>query len=442
MTNQIPFSFDVPSVSEITEKIKTLLESNFREILVEGEISNVKQSRNGHYYFTVKDDEAQLPCVIWRSTAQRIETEIRDGQQVVLGGDLQVYPPHGRYQMIVSLVQQAGVGKLQQKFEELKRKLENEGLFDDTHKKPIPPFPTNVGVITSATGAAFHDIKSTFEQRWPVATLYLHHASVQGLNAAPELVKAIEWFASREKPVDLLIIGRGGGSLEDLWPFNEESVARALFNCPIPIISAVGHEVDFSISDFVADARAATPTQAVVLAAPDINELRYLVDDYTQEMVTILQQKVQRYREYVHQLANSHALLVVQDKLNLQGNRVDTLQERLDNRVDRLIAERRARLQQLQSGVEAKHPAVLLQRWAESVAVFSERLTNRYERILSEKKSTLSDRISQLEAVDPKAPLDRGFTRIFQKGKWIRTQKDFDKTDETEIEWADGRAKL
>jgi len=171
MKNQIPFSFDVPTVTEITEKIKGLLEQNFRDILVEGEISNVNQSRNGHYYFTVKDDSAQLPCVIWRSTAQRIDVDIRDGQQVVLGGDLQVYAPHGRYQMIVSLVQQAGIGKLQQKFEELKKKLESEGLFSDAHKKPIPPFSIRVGVITSATGAAFHDIKSTFEQRWPVATL-------------------------------------------------------------------------------------------------------------------------------------------------------------------------------------------------------------------------------------------------------------------------------
>jgi exodeoxyribonuclease VII large subunit len=173
MKNQIPFSFDVPSVSELTNKIKTLLESNFRDVLVEGEISNVNESRNGHVYFTVKDDDAQLPCVMWRSVAQRLDVTLQDGQQVVIGGDIQVYAPHGRYQMIVSLVQQAGIGKLQQKFEELKRKLESEGLFSQAHKKPIPPFPFRIGVITSSTGAAFQDIRSTFEQRWPVATLYL-----------------------------------------------------------------------------------------------------------------------------------------------------------------------------------------------------------------------------------------------------------------------------
>ncbi|PKD42912.1 exodeoxyribonuclease VII large subunit [Rhodohalobacter barkolensis] len=442
MKNQIPFSFDVPTVSEITEKIKGLLERNFRDILVEGEISNVNQSRNGHYYFTVKDDDAQLPCVIWRSTAQRMEVEIRDGQQVVLGGDLQVYAPHGRYQMIVSLVQQAGIGKLQQKFEQLKKKLEEEGLFSDSYKKSIPPFPTKIGVITSATGAAFHDIKSTFEQRWPVATLYLHHASVQGLNAAPELVKAIEWFGSQKKPVDLLIIGRGGGSLEDLWPFNEETVARAVFNCPIPTISAVGHEVDFSITDFVADARAATPTQAVVIAAPDINELRYMVDDYASDMETILQQKIQTYREYVYRLANSHALLVVQEKLKFQKNRVDALLERMNSRMDRAISERRSHIQQLNSTVESSNPKVVLQKWGESVAVLSERLENRYERMLSDKKSALNKQLSLLAEVNPKAPLERGFTRILQDGVWIRSSKHFKKSAETEIEWNDGSAKI
>ena len=442
MKNQIPFSFDVPTVTEITEKIKGLLEQNFRDILVEGEISNVNQSRNGHYYFTVKDDSAQLPCVIWRSTAQRIDVDIRDGQQVVLGGDLQVYAPHGRYQMIVSLVQQAGIGKLQQKFEELKKKLESEGLFSDAHKKPIPPFPIRVGVITSATGAAFHDIKSTFEQRWPVATLYLHHASVQGLNAAPELVKAIEWFGSQQDPVDVLIIGRGGGSLEDLWPFNEEPVARAMFNCPIPTISAVGHEVDYSITDFIADARAATPTQAVVIAAPDINELRYMVDDYTGEMETVLQQKIQTYREYVYRLANSHALLVVQEKLKFQKNRVSSLIEQIDSRIDRAISEKRSRLQQLSSAVESANPRVVLQKWSESVTVLTERLDNRYNRQLADKKTRLNQLTSGLAEVNPKAPLERGFTRILQDGKWIRSTKEFDKSLDTEIEWNDGTAKI
>ena len=389
---QIPFSFDVASVSDITNQIKSLLESNFRDVLVEGELSNVNQSRNGHYYFTVKDDNAQLPCVIWRSQAQRMDVEIQDGQQVVLGGDIQVYAPHGRYQLIVSLVQQAGVGRLQQKFEELKEKLKKEGLFEDAHKKPLPPFPEHIGVITSSTGAAFQDIKSTFEQRWPLATLYLHHASVQGLNSTGELVEAINFFQDHPK-VEVIIIGRGGGSLEDLWPFNEEAVARALFDSKIPVISAVGHEVDFSISDFVADARAATPTQAAMIAAPDINDLKMQIDDYAKGIESFLKDKIDRYKEYVYRLAHSHALLKVQDRLSHQKNRVETMRDRLKNHFDKRMYERQSALQKLTHALEQKNP---------------------------------------------KAPLERGFTRVLQDGAWIRSKKTFDEEKALEIEWSDG----
>jgi len=393
MPDQIPFSFDVASVSDITQQIKQLLESSFRDVLVEGEISNVNQSRNGHYYFTVKDDNAQLPCVIWRSTAERQGVKLSDGQQVVLGGDIQVYAPHGRYQMIVSLVQQAGIGRLQQKFEELKEKLQKEGLFDDVHKKALPSFPTHIGVITSSTGAAFHDIRSTFEQRWPLATLYLHHASVQGLNSAGELVDAIQ--AMQQQPdIDVLIIGRGGGSLEDLWPFNEEKVARAIFECTIPVISAVGHEVDFSISDFVADSRAATPTQAAMIAAPDINDLRMQIDDYTTGIESFLKTKIDKYKEYVYRLGHSHALLKVRDKLVNQKNRVTSLHEKMQHRQQALFMNRR---------------------------------------------SSLNDLIYQLEKYNPNEPLERGFARVWQDKKWVRSKSSFDKKRKTEIEWSDGK---
>lgn len=442
MKKQIPFSFDVPSVSEITSNIKSVIESNFTDVLVEGELSNVNQSRNGHYYFTIKDDNAQLPCVIWRSTAARLDHEIRDGQQVVLGGDIQVYAPHGRYQMIVSLVQQAGIGKLQQKFEELKRKLENEGLFDDAHKKPIPPFPEEIGVITSSTGAAFQDIRSTMEQRWPVGNLTLYHASVQGLNSAGELIKAINYFSGSEKKVDLLIIGRGGGSLEDLWPFNEEVVARAIFNCPIPVISAVGHEVDFSISDFVADQRAATPTQAVIIATPDINEMRYQIDDYMSTLESFINQKIENYREYVHRLAHSHALLVVQEKIKYQSNRIETLNERLQNRFQRFIKEKESKLRELKSSIELKNPETVLAHAKKDIATNRERLVNRFEKQLQKRTSRLKDLQSLLAEKNPKAPLQKGFARVLQDGKWIRKKANFDVSEATELEWADGKVDL
>ncbi len=442
MENQIPFAFDVPSVSDLTNNIKHLLENNFRDILVEGELSNVNQSRNGHYYFTIKDDEAQLPCVIWRSTAQRLDVSLRDGQQVVLGGDIQVYAPHGRYQMIVTLVQQAGVGKLQQKFEELKKKLENEGLFDDSHKKPLPPFPLRIGVITSSTGAAFQDIRATFEQRWPAATLYLYHASVQGLNAAKELEEAVHYFDEQKEPVDLLIIGRGGGSLEDLWPFNEEIVARALFKCRIPVISAVGHEVDFSITDFVADARAATPTQAVIIAAPDINELRYQIEDYSESLSSVIQQKLTHFRDYVYRLAHSHALLVVQEKLKFHQNKVENLTDKVKSLVHQKILQVKNERDKLVSSLDRYNPETVLQQNIESLKYLTERLNHRFERQIHDKRSLLNEQLAKLEEQNPKAPLQRGFTRIIQDGNWVRSRSSFKKESDLKIEWNDGITEL
>ncbi|MDZ7717234.1 MAG: exodeoxyribonuclease VII large subunit [Balneolaceae bacterium] len=438
MNNQIPFAFDVPTVSELTNQIKTLLENNFRDILVEGEISNVNQSRNGHYYFTVKDDDAQLPCVIWRSRAARMDVEIKDGQQVVLGGDIQVYPPHGRYQLIVSLVQQAGIGRLQKKFEELKKKLQDEGLFDDAVKKPLPPFPFRFGVITSSTGAAFHDIQSTFQQRWPVATLYLHHASVQGLQAAGELVKAIEYFDRQEDPVDIIIMGRGGGSLEDLWPFNEEAVARAIFNCSIPVVSAVGHEVDFSISDFVADARAATPTQAVTISTPDINELRFQVEDDVKNLESVIKQKFQYYRDYVDRLAHSHALLVVQEKLTIQRNSVERLSEKVRNRFRQMITDHQSNLQHLSNQLEQQNPDFLIREYVNRIESLREKLQNRSTIIQSKKEARYKELFSKLREINPKAPLERGFSRILQDGTWVRAKSSLKSDKSLEIEWKDG----
>ncbi|MDX1590938.1 MAG: exodeoxyribonuclease VII large subunit [Balneolaceae bacterium] len=438
MNTQLPFAHDVPSVSDLTNRIKTLLEQNFRDILVEGEISNVTQSRNGHYYFTVKDEDAQLPCVIWRGMAQRLDVDLRDGQQVVLGGDLQVYPPHGRYQMIVSLVQQAGTGKLQKKFEELKHKLEAEGLFEEDRKKPLPPFPFRIGIITSSTGAAFHDIRSTFEKRWPAATLYLYHASVQGLNAAGELVKGLQYFAEQSKPVELIIMGRGGGSLEDLWPFNEEIVARAIYRSPIPVISAVGHEVDFSISDFVADARAATPTQAAVIAAPDIHELRYQIEDYTGSLATNMEQKIKRYRDYIATLARSHALLVVQEKLRFHRSRVDTLTGNLATLIKQKKNGVQNKHQMLRAALEQKNPARDVREGLDTVRHHHEKLQSRIQRLLTRKQYTYSNLHSSLKENNPNAALEKGFSRVIQDGEWVKSSADYTPKKPAQVEWKDG----
>lgn len=393
MPEQLPFLFDIPSVTELTTKIKGLLEQNFVDILVEGEASNVKQSANGHIYFTLKDSGAQLPCVIWRSTVQRGGIRLVDGQQIVAGGDVQLYAPHGRYQLIVSLVQQAGIGKLQAAFEELKARLKAEGLFDEIHKKPIPKFPQRIGVVTSKTTAAFQDIRSTLEKRWPLAEVDLFHASVQGVNAAPELVRGLNYF-SKAKKVDVVILSRGGGSLEDLWPFNEESVARAVFASEVPVISAVGHEVDFSISDFVADLRAATPTQAAVFATPDINEVRMQVEDLTRRVDLNTRGAIQYMKERVQNLAKSHALQAIQQKIAHSRTTIERLQHKLE------------------TSVRGLH---------------------------QEQKSQLIDVTHRLEKQNPNAALELGFARIWQDGKWVRSKESFKTNTPHDIEWADGR---
>lgn len=393
MPKETPFLFDIPSVSELTHKIKDLLEQNFVDILVEGECSNVKQSRNGHIYFVLKDDTAQLPCVIWRSTAERLEVDLRDGQQIVAGGDIQVYPPHGKYQMIVSLVQQAGIGKLQQAFEKLKAKLKSEGLFEDDYKKPLPAFPEKIGVVTSSTSAAFQDIRSTLEKRWPVAEIHLYHASTQGMNAAPEIVKGINYF-SESKSVDVVIIGRGGGSLEDLWPFNEEAVARAVYASKVPVISAVGHEVDYSISDFVADSRAATPTHAAVLAVPDINEIRLQIDDYSRKLEQQTMGAITLYKERVSSLSRSYALQVVQQKMEGAKSQILSMNQKMDFLLSNSIRDRREKLTHL------RHI---------------------------------------LNMNDPNEALKKGYVRVWQQDKWIRQVKDFNNKTNFDLQWQDGK---
>ncbi|SMO76924.1 exodeoxyribonuclease VII large subunit [Fodinibius sediminis] len=390
------FASSTLTVSELTEDIKLLLEGNFPDVKVEGEVSNASTSRSGHTYFTLKDEDAQLSCVIWSGINRRLDIDLTDGQHIIAGGDIQVYPPHGKYQLIVRSVEQAGVGALQKAFEKLKARLKKEGLFEEHHKKPLPRFPFRIGVVTSATGAAFHDIRDTLERRWPAATVYLHHASVQGANAAPELVRAINWFSSRQD-VDLLIVGRGGGSLEDLWPFNEEAVARALFNCRVPTISAVGHEVDFSISDFVADARAATPTQAAILATPDINEVRMYADDLSNRLHSSVEDRLTNYKEHVRQLVQSHALQVVRQKVTGFHERVSGLQHRLQHQQQVMIMQKRE--------------------------------------VLSELRHRLAIR-------NPNAALEQGYSRIRQEGKWIKSFKAFNKKKAATIEWKDGKAEL
>lgn len=451
------------TVSEFTRQIRSLLEPRFDRVEVQGELSNVNRSRNGHLYMTLKDPEAQLPAVMWRTRAQRLDRELQDGDEVILTGSLQIYPPQGRYQLIADSLRWAGEGQLQVAFERLKQKLLQEGLFDESHKRPLPRFPEVIAVITSSTGAAFHDIQSTLEQRWPLSRLLLVHASVQGDRAAGELVQALSYLRKRDD-LDLLIIGRGGGSLEDLWPFNEEVVARALFRFPVPTISAVGHETDWGITDFVADHRAATPTQAALMAVPDQTEIRLQIDERTRQIQLRVQQRLERHRERVRYLGKAHALRALRTRLNqlrettqrLHARTGEKLHQRLSRYRDRVryLGEAHA-LRTLRMQIQQKRQHLnwqrdrLVRRSAECTPhrqqrldQLQEQLYNRFNQSLQAAASRHESLHHRLERRNPNEPLDRGFVRVWQKGKWMVRPEEVNREEEMELEWKERRLRV
>src|ERR1700745_4079683 len=285
------------SVFELTRNIRAALEAKFGAVWVQGEISNYKLHPSGHQYFTLKDQRAQISCVIWRDTMLAPRQPLVDGAQVQVYGTVTVFEARGQYQLNVQILQPRGVGMLQAKFEALKRKLESEGLFAAERKRPLPRFPLRIGIITSPTGAAIRDILNVLRRRAPWLQILVNPVRVQGTGAAQEIAVAIREFATPSEifaPVDLIVVTRGGGSIEDLWEFNEEIVARAIFNSAVPIVSAVGHEIDFTICDFVADLRAPTPSAAAELIVPDITDLQRRIDGCTR---ALSRQLLNRVRE-------------------------------------------------------------------------------------------------------------------------------------------------
>ena len=333
------FEQQVFSVTTLTQAIKQTLEDGFFTIWVEGEISNLATPRSGHVYFTLKDEAAQLRAVIFKSAARLVRFELENGMQVLLRGSLSVYEARGEYQLIVSRAEPRGAGALQAAFEQLKRRLEAEGLFDPAHKRPIPLLPKKIGVVTSPTGAAIRDILNIVNRRFANVHVLIAPARVQGADAPAEIVRAIEML-NRLPDVDALIVGRGGGSLEDLWAFNEECVARAIFASRIPVISAVGHEIDFTIADFVADLRAPTPSAAAELVVRNKADLAQTLDAQHARLKQAMRHLLDRSRA-----AAAHAARRVSDP----RRRVNELQQRVDDLSQRLARAMRRALERKQA---------------------------------------------------------------------------------------------
>ena len=288
-------NIEILSVSELTQQIKNRLETSFQQVRIKGEISNCKRHRSGHIYMTLKDAGAQIPVVVWKTTASRLAVALKDGMDVVAEGRLEVYPPSGRYQLICTSVTEAGQGALQQAFAELLQKLAKEGYFSTARKRAIPAIPETIGLITSSTGAVIEDMSKVLERRFPAARLLLYPVKVQGTGAAEEVAAGIAWFNTakkREHQPDVIIIARGGGSLADLQAFNGEVVANALYHSSIPVLRAIGHETDLTIADMVADLRAGTPSIAAELAVPDSQELLRHIGNLQSRQDRLLQAKL------------------------------------------------------------------------------------------------------------------------------------------------------
>ncbi|RKY92009.1 exodeoxyribonuclease VII large subunit [candidate division KSB1 bacterium] len=349
------------SITELTRQIKFLLESHFPNVWVKGEISNFKLHSSGHMYFSLKDENAQLPCVMWRGRNNLLFFMPKDGMKVVAQGNVTVYEKRGYYQFEVLELQPAGIGELQLAFEQLKQRLKAEGLFEAEHKKPIPAYPERIGIVTSATGAAIRDLVTVVGRRFPSVQLILNPVRVQGDGAAEDIARAIDEF-NEYGQVDVLIVGRGGGSLEDLWPFNEEVVARAIFRSKIPIISAVGHEVDFSISDFVADLRAPTPSAAAELVVRNRDELLSTLQAMVQKMYRLLKEKIRYYRDKVNYLESSYALRRPADVIKEYNQRLDELTRTMETALTHQIERERARIAALTKHLENLNPLSIMKR--------------------------------------------------------------------------------
>ncbi len=343
---------NILSVSEITGLIKQTLEDNFSEVNVIGEISNFKAHVSGHWYFTLKDANAQISCTMWRGINNSVFFTPQDGMKIIIGGRITVYPPRGSYQIDVRSMKPAGVGELQAAFEKLKQKLSAEGLFDAQYKKPIPKFPQKIGIVTAIDGAAFQDMKSIASRRYPLVEIVIASSKVQGEGAAEEIAECIK-LLNRQKDIDLIIVGRGGGSLEDLWAFNEEIVARAIFDSQIPIISAVGHEIDFTISDFVADLRAATPSAAMELATPSKEELFAFIDEFSDYFPEKMLEIVSNYNDEIDQTISSYGFRVPQDIVKNKMQLLDNLIYRFQNNFDIKLSDQKKGLELIESKVDS-----------------------------------------------------------------------------------------
>ncbi|MBH3362590.1 exodeoxyribonuclease VII large subunit [Pseudomonas sp. URMO17WK12:I11] len=409
---------DVLTVSQLNGRARVLLEDVFRSVWVEGEISNLARPASGHMYFTLKDSGAQVRCALFRQSATRVRQALRDGLAVRVRGKVSLFEGRGDYQLILDTVEPAGDGALRLAFEALKEKLGAEGLFSTDSKRALPAHPQRIGIITSPTGAVIRDIISVFARRAPQVELNLIPTAVQGREAIAQIVRAIRLADSRG--FDALILARGGGSLEDLWCFNEEAVARAVAACKTPIVSAVGHETDVSISDFVADVRAPTPSAAAELLAPDSSGLQHRLDGLQRRLTLRMQNRLVHDRLRLESLIRR--LRHPGERLRQQAQRLDDLDMRLRRAFLHNLNQRRERLVRLETRLAAHHPGRTLALLGQRLDSLAERLPRAMRDVLKDRRQRFQAQLQTLQIVSPLATLARGYSILLdEQGQAIRS---------------------
>ena len=431
------------TVSQLTRKIRNVIEYRVGEVWVEGEISNLRKQTSGHQYFTLKDKGSQLSCVLFRGNAAKLNVDLEDGQEIQLFGDVTVYEPRGNYQLIVRQAQLKGLGALQAKFEALKTKLNEEGLFDPQTKLPIPTFPNTICIITSPTGAAIKDILSVLKRRAPWVKIILYPVLVQGNSASKEIAEAIHnienWSQEGKIKIDTVLLTRGGGSLEDLWPFNEEKTARAISSLSLPVVSAVGHEIDYTISDFTADMRAPTPSAAAELLVPDAQEIRNQLQSINKSISYRVSDTLDRWKERLDFLSTNTLINEPQRKLADLDQSIDLQMDSLKSTFVDSLREKKDSISDLWNRISMCHPAKQLETVMGQFKILDNRLQNAAQSLINRSNERCEKAAVAIKALGPDSVLDRGFSLTQGKnGKLITSTKNVNSGDKLETRVSDG----
>jgi exodeoxyribonuclease VII large subunit len=401
-------------ISDLNNYIKALFDQNshLRKVYLKGEISNFKNHTRGHLYFTLKDDASRISAVMFYNNALSLNFTPEDGMNVLVEGRISCYPAQGTYQIYVDKMEKDGIGNLYIEYEKLKKKLASEGLFDPKYKKPIPKYPKRIGIITASTGAAIRDILSTIKRRYPICETILFPSLVQGASAAPEIVKQIK--KANEYDLDVIICGRGGGSIEDLWAFNEEIVARAIFESQIPIISAVGHEVDFTIADFVADLRAPTPTGAAEMAVPTKSDIINLLTEKKLRLNSLITNKIKREEEKFSGLKNSYVLKNPMMLYEVKSQKLDGLLEQIIKNINNKINENKNKLNLIEQSYILKNPLAVYELRRNELDNYKLKLETEIKTIIKNKDHQAKLLINTLKLVNPLNILEKGYSLVMK----------------------------